>query len=141
MNRVVQFFQASFIAAWIGVGAAANAATADKGSGLSPVHVRPPQVSSCVLVGKSFGTLEAGGTIRFQDQNYAVDSSRGSVDQITYLGPKVKATFHSANGRPIGEGENGEPIGVAGDVAGTLSIEVAGRLLTVPAREHCTIFE
>ena len=141
MNRVFQIVQTSLIAAWIGVGAAANAVTLDKGSGLSPVHVRPPQVSSCALVGKSFGTLEAGGTIRFQGQNYAVEFSQASADRITFLGPKVKATFHSAHGRHIGEGENGEPIGVAGDVAGTLSIEVAGRLLTVPAREHCIIFE
>lgn len=129
------------IAAWIGVGAAANAATADMGSGLSPVTARPPQVSSCVLVGKSFGILEAGGKIRFQGQNYAVDSSLGSVDQITYLGPKVKATFHSAHGRHVGEGENGEPLGAAGDVAGTLRVELAGHVITVPARERCTIFE
>jgi len=141
MKRIFQIVQASSIAAWIGIGAAANASTTDHAVGLSPTHVRPPQVSTCVLVGKSFGTLEAGGFIRFRDRNYPVDTSQGSADEIQYVGPNVKATFHSAHGRHVGEGENGEPTGMAGDVAGTLSIEVAGRIFTVPASEHCIIFE
>lgn len=124
-----------------GMAGGANAPTADNAVGLSPVHVRPLQVSGCVLVGTSFGTLEAGGSLRFRGQDYAVDSSHGSGDRIVYRGPNVKATFYSAHGRPVGEGESGEPIGAAGDVAGVLRVEVAGRVLSVPAREHCIIFE
>ena len=131
----------SLIAAWLGAGAAANTAAADNSVGLSPVRVRPLQVSGCVLVGKAFGTLEAGGDLQFAGRNYAVATSHGSADRIEYLGPNLKATFRSAHGRHVGEGENGEPIGAAGDVAGTLRVEVAGRVLTVPARERCIIFE
>ena len=141
MKTTFKIVSACLMTAWIGVGAAANTATADDAVGLSPIQVRPLQVSGCVLVGKSFGTLEAGGVLRFRGQNYTVATSHGSADRIVYLGPNVKATFRSAHGRHVGEGENGEPIGAAGDLAGTLRVEVAGRVLTVPARERCIIFE
>jgi hypothetical protein len=60
---------------------------------------------------------------------------------ILFTGPNVKATFRASHGRPVDEGDNGEPLRIGVDVAGTLRIAVAGRVLTVPAREHCTIFE
>ena len=137
-----RFVRVFLIAALIGVAArAADATTATDALALSPVHHRPFQVSSCQLLGKSFGTLLAGGDIRYRGQNYLVDSSHVSGALILFTGPNVKATFRASHGRPVDEGDNGEPLRIGVDVAGTLRIEVAGRVLMVPAREHCTIFE
>jgi hypothetical protein len=142
MKPIFRFVRAFLIAALIGVAAGATDATsAAEPLGLSPVHHQPFQVSSCEILGKSFGTLLAGGNIRYQGENYPVDASHVSGALILFTGPNVKATFRASHGRPVDEGDNGEPLRIGVDVAGTLRIEVAGRVLTVPAREHCTIFE
>lgn len=142
MKPISRLAHEFLIAAFIGVIAGqANATPAANTLGLSPVHHLPFQVSSCELLGKSFGTLSAGGVIRFQGQNYSIDASHASGDLILYRGPKVKATFRTSHSRLVAEGDNGEPIRIGDDVAGTLRIEVAGHVLTMPAHEHCTIFE
>jgi hypothetical protein len=142
MKPSFRIARAILMAALIGVAAgAADATTAADATGLSPVHHRPFQVSSCELLGKSFGTLLAGGDIRYRGRNYPTDASHASGAVILFTGPNVKATFRASHGRHVDEADNGEPLRIGADVAGTLSIEVAGRVLTVPAREHCTIFE
>lgn len=122
------------------VAAAAPSAAASE-SGLTPVHPRPAQVSGCKLVGKIFGTLEAGGAVIFKGERYEVSESHAKPDRIIYSGPKIRAVFTPRHGRAVVEGDSGMPNGAGPDVPGTLSIEIAGSVITTNAREHCVLFE
>ena len=121
------------------VNAAPSVAAPD--SSLTPVHPRPAQVSGCKLVGKAFGTLEAGGEVIFKGDSFKVSESHGQPDRIVYSGPKVRAVFTPRHGRAVVEGDNGMPNGAGPDVSGTLRIEIAGTVITTNAREHCDLFE
>ena len=113
------------------------------GSGLTATPPgREPQVSSCELRGEAFGVISAGGAIIYDGVSYEVARAQGINNQVVYTGPKVRAVFTPRVGEKIQEDADGLPLDLApSDPTGTLSIEVAGKTVTTPAREHCVIFE
>lgn len=110
-------------------------------SDLAPAHYPAPQVTGCQLVGKTFGTLVAGGEIVFKGNRYEVTQSRGTPDKLVYSGPKVRAIFTPKRAGSILEGDDGTPGRIGRDARGTLRIEIGGSVVVTEAREHCVWFE
>lgn len=101
-----------------------------------------PQVSGCELVGKAFGYITPGADITFQGVRYPVEKASGVNNQVILTGPNVRAVFTPKPGGKIHEDASGGPLGLASpEPSGTLRIEVAGHVITTPAKEHCVIFE
>ena len=112
-----------------------------RNSDLTPVHYAAPQVTGCQLVGKTFGTLIAGGEIVFKGAHYEVAESHGLPDKIVFFGPKVRAIFTPKVSGSILEGDYGAPDRVGPDARGTLRIEIGGAVVVTDAAEHCVWFE
>ena len=110
-------------------------------SDLTPVHYPAPQVTGCQVVGRTFGTLIAGGEMVFKGVHYKAVESHGTPDRIVYSGPQFRALFAPKRAGSILEGDNGVPNRIGSDARGTLRIEFDGTVVTTDAREHCVWFE
>jgi hypothetical protein len=127
----------------VSVQAAQPELVAAPASSLTPVRGGTErQTSGCELIGKAFGAISAGGEVTFNGQGYQVEDVHSADNQIVYSGPNIRVIFTPKAGARLQEDEDGEPSRLSRpEPRGMVRIEVAGHVVTTPAREHCVIFE
>ena len=74
------------------------------------------------------------GDLTVNDVHYKVEQAQGLGDQTVYTGPQVRAVFTKGEG-VAQQSTNGVPIIFT--MPGTLRLETAGNVVTVPAQLQC----